>query len=477
MQATKKRISDDTVNYAKYLPILDLIERILMVPRKTGSNIKIICPFHTESTPSFNINTRGNFFKCHGCGVGGMGSIDFMIQYQWGPHFKGDSTKYVPAIELICGIMNEPIVYDNGADAIQAQPSSRTPRTPQRPFVPKEPEKDISLIKKANQLLLKHTNLSPEHLEHLRSVRQLPTETILAKGYRSFPEKPSRVAAALAKELPTLEGIPGFYEATSKQKDQTYWTMKGSGGFLIPVRNEKMEITGFQHRVDKPRWKVTCVDEKNQEHKLLTAHLDYQTMVLTLNWDGKPFNKVTITEPTNIPVSSNGKQIGTVKVKPLNKYLWLASPDLPKGAGVKASYHIAVPTSFLKKKISPVGVKRVGITEGPLKGDIAAEILNIPFSCTPGLSNWRVAVEGALALNAEEYVIYLDSDALVQKKKNYNTGEDYEDIGMAIEGIARELVRAGKKVFLSAWDQKEGKGIDDLLLNHRKIQPRIFPIN
>ncbi|MFS0559001.1 hypothetical protein [Brevibacillus sp. 179-C9.3 HS] len=81
---------------------------------------------------------------------------------------------------------------------------------------------------------------------------------------------------------------------------------------------------------------------------------------------------------------------------------------------------------------------------------------------TPTYRNWRVAVEGALALNAEEYVIYLDSDALVQKKKNYNTGEDYEDIGMAIEGIARELVRAGKKVFLSAWDQKEGKGIDDV---------------
>ncbi|MGG0940332.1 DUF3854 domain-containing protein [Brevibacillus centrosporus] len=96
---------------------------------------------------------------------------------------------------------------------------------------------------------------------------------------------------------------------------------------------------------------------------------------------------------------------------------------------------------------------------------------------TPTYRNWRVAVEGALALNAEECVIYLDSDALVQKKKNYNTGEDYEDIGMAIEGIARELVHAGKKVFLSAWDQKEGKGIDDLLLNHRKIQPRIFPIN
>ncbi|WP_289143078.1 DUF3854 domain-containing protein [uncultured Brevibacillus sp.] len=78
-------------------------------------------------------------------------------------------------------------------------------------------------------------------------------------------------------------------------------------------------------------------------------------------------------------------------------------------------------------------------------------------------------------MNADEYVIYLDSDALMQKKIDYTTGEILNEIGMAIEGIAKALVQAGKKVFLAAWDQSEGKGIDDILLAGRSA--KIFPIN
>src|SRR6266404_8174949 len=39
--------------------------------RKAGRSYIGLCPFHTESTPSFSVNEEGGFFHCFGCGVGG----------------------------------------------------------------------------------------------------------------------------------------------------------------------------------------------------------------------------------------------------------------------------------------------------------------------------------------------------------------------------------------------------------------------
>ena len=39
--------------------------------RRAGSNLKGLCPFHSEKTPSFTVYTQDNSFYCFGCGVGG----------------------------------------------------------------------------------------------------------------------------------------------------------------------------------------------------------------------------------------------------------------------------------------------------------------------------------------------------------------------------------------------------------------------
>ena len=39
--------------------------------KKRGSNFVGLCPFHTEKTPSFNVNPSIGIFKCFGCGEGG----------------------------------------------------------------------------------------------------------------------------------------------------------------------------------------------------------------------------------------------------------------------------------------------------------------------------------------------------------------------------------------------------------------------
>ena len=49
--------------------------------RRMGGMYKAICPFHTEKTPSFNVNQQRQIFKCFGCGAGGS-VFRFVMDYE-----------------------------------------------------------------------------------------------------------------------------------------------------------------------------------------------------------------------------------------------------------------------------------------------------------------------------------------------------------------------------------------------------------
>ncbi|HCB63968.1 MAG TPA: DNA primase [Fusobacteria bacterium] len=50
--------------------ILDIVSESVEL-KKSGSNYKGLCPFHSESTPSFIVSPKKGIFKCFGCGESG----------------------------------------------------------------------------------------------------------------------------------------------------------------------------------------------------------------------------------------------------------------------------------------------------------------------------------------------------------------------------------------------------------------------
>ncbi len=59
--------------------IVDVIGQYVKL-RRTGSSYVGLCPFHNEKSPSFHVNSEGQYFHCFGCGAGGD-VFGFMMKY------------------------------------------------------------------------------------------------------------------------------------------------------------------------------------------------------------------------------------------------------------------------------------------------------------------------------------------------------------------------------------------------------------
>ncbi|PYI51750.1 DNA primase [Paenibacillus flagellatus] len=65
------RIPEDIIEAVlKHHDIVDVIGKYVHLT-KHGRNLKGLCPFHSEKSPSFNVNPEKQIFKCFGCGIGG----------------------------------------------------------------------------------------------------------------------------------------------------------------------------------------------------------------------------------------------------------------------------------------------------------------------------------------------------------------------------------------------------------------------
>ena len=153
------------------------------------------------------------------------------------------------------------------------------------------------------------------------------------------------IEAGHEKHLPR---VPGFIQKTGKDGAR-YWTLSGSPGLVIPVRDTQGRIVGLKIRRDD------------------TTRGKYQWMTSRKNRDGKVCG-VGPGAPVHVPLSN----------------------DIPTPKATKPD---------------------IRVTEGPLKADVATVLTGTPTIALPGVGSWKRVASVATSLDAKAVTIALDADS------------------------------------------------------------------
>ena len=75
------RIRDEDVALVRErTSIVDVVSEYVTLKPAGGGNVKGLCPFHDEKTPSFNVAAPKGVYFCYGCGAGGDAITFVMTQ-------------------------------------------------------------------------------------------------------------------------------------------------------------------------------------------------------------------------------------------------------------------------------------------------------------------------------------------------------------------------------------------------------------
>jgi DNA primase len=119
MYAVAGRVKDEDIALVRdRTSIADIISESVTLRPAGGGNLKGLCPFHDEKTPSFTVAPARNVFYCHGCGQGGD-AIKFLMD--------AEHLSFVESLERLAGRAGIQLRYDTD----NAAPGPR-PQTGQR---------------------------------------------------------------------------------------------------------------------------------------------------------------------------------------------------------------------------------------------------------------------------------------------------------------------------------------------------------
>jgi hypothetical protein len=104
-----KQYSKELIERIKEIDLFSLVQHYGAFQRK-GQRSMSNCPFHSERTPSFEVNHNRNTYHCYGCGEHGKGVINFVMAYE--------KLSFYDAIKWILSHYN--IHHDNESDFLKS---------------------------------------------------------------------------------------------------------------------------------------------------------------------------------------------------------------------------------------------------------------------------------------------------------------------------------------------------------------------
>ncbi|MFR9675061.1 DNA primase [Streptomyces sp. TR02-1] len=112
------RINDDDVKAVRdAVPIDAVVSEYLQLRNAGGGQLKGLCPFHDEKSPSFHISPSKGFYHCFGCQEGGD-TLDFVM--------KVDHLSFSEAVERLAAQAGITLRYEQGGYGRGSQAGERT---------------------------------------------------------------------------------------------------------------------------------------------------------------------------------------------------------------------------------------------------------------------------------------------------------------------------------------------------------------
>ncbi|WP_328463763.1 DNA primase [Streptomyces sp. NBC_00448] len=111
------RIRDDDVRAVRdAVPIDAVVSDYLQLKNAGGGNLKGLCPFHDEKSPSFQISPSKGLYHCFGCGEGGD-TLAFVM--------KVDHLSFTEAVERLAARAGITLRYEEGSSVPGRQQGER----------------------------------------------------------------------------------------------------------------------------------------------------------------------------------------------------------------------------------------------------------------------------------------------------------------------------------------------------------------
>ncbi|XMB72563.1 DNA primase [Mycoplasmatota bacterium WC30] len=215
------RISQKTIDLINdTADIVDVVGEFVPL-QAAGKNMKGLCPFHSEKTPSFFVSKERQIFNCFGCGEKG-GSVKFIQKYK---HLT-----FVESLKYLADKYNIDIEEDNTNSPVK---------------------RNIDLYK-ANDMAQKFYSLNLLNLETGKPAlkylldRGLDIKTIEDFGLGYAPNTGNTLFNQLSKDLQPLELLN--VGLINRSNDGGYYDLFRSR-ILFPIRDESNRVIAFSGRI------------------------------------------------------------------------------------------------------------------------------------------------------------------------------------------------------------------------------------
>lgn len=218
--------------------------------KRAGSQLKGLCPFHQEKTPSFHVSPDRGYFKCFGCGKAGD-AFRFLMEIE--------HREFPEAVEILARRFGVELVYEEG----------RGPNAHERSLRQQLLEIHDAATAFFRETFLSRTPAGEFARTYWTDTRRFPAD--LADEFRiGFSPEDDRLLAAhlLQKGFPdeALRGSGLFYEREG-QRGPARWRCRFRGRLMVPIRDVQDRVVAFTAR----QTDLTPQDDPSREAKYINS--------------------------------------------------------------------------------------------------------------------------------------------------------------------------------------------------------------